>query len=290
MSRALSACLRAALTLLASAWLGACERSPVPAAPAAPRAVVLSPAAAASMVDLGLQGVIVGRHGFDLALDPALPVCGDQAGIDYEALLGLRPTHVVIQWGARELPPRLTNLAARHGWTIENYNPLSLAELDESTRSLARVFGVDAGRVPAVADTIRGLGPVRSGGRVLLLAGIDPPAGLGPGSFHHDMLVSLGATPALERGGPWVRLDAEDVLALRPDAILLILPRPPRTPAPPEPSPEELVGRLGRLATLDIPAVRRGRVALIDDPLAHTPSTAMIGVARAMARALERWE
>jgi ABC-type Fe3+-hydroxamate transport system substrate-binding protein len=44
------------------------------------------------------------------------------------------------------------------------------------------------------------------------------------------------------------------------------------------------------LAKLDIPAVRRGRIAIIDDPLAHTPSTAMIGVARAMARALEPWD
>lgn len=46
---------------------------------------------------------------------------------------------------------------------------------------------------------------------------------------------------------------------------------------------------LGRIGTLDIPAVRAGRLALIDDPLSLTPSSAMIGFANELAGILEAW-
>jgi hypothetical protein len=46
---------------------------------------------------------------------------------------------------------------------------------------------------------------------------------------------------------------------------------------------------LGGIARLDIPAVKRARVAVITDPLSLTPSTAMIGVAGEMARILKGW-
>lgn len=292
MRRALWAAVLVAVAAACAAWVAGCERAGKEAGGevggGTPRVVVLSPAAGVTLRDMGLEGWVVGRHGFDLALDPSLPVCGDQGGIDYEALLRVRPTHVVIQWGSRELPGRLTSLARERGWVIENYNPLSLSEIDAASASLARALGVEASRAPSVSAALAGMERAGYGGRVLLLAGVDPPAALGPGSFHHDMLVALGAKPALERGGPWVTLDAEDVRNLSPDAMLLILPRAPGAPGGPggRGAAQE---RLGRLGTLDVPAVREGRVAVIDDPLAHTPSTAMIGVAGEMAGVLRGW-
>ena len=62
-------------------------------------------------------------------------------------------------------------------------------------------------------------------GRVLLLWPTNPPAAVGPGSFHHEVLVRAGGRPAIESGSAYIELDAEGVLALAPDAIMVISPR-----------------------------------------------------------------
>src|SRR5688572_2242849 len=97
--------------VLALAGLGvcACDRSAPAPGPATadragpPRVVALSPGLAVTMRDLGLGDLLAGRHGFDAWSDPALPVCGDQSGLDYERLLAVRPTHILVQWGQRDL-------------------------------------------------------------------------------------------------------------------------------------------------------------------------------------------
>lgn len=259
--------------------------------------MVLSPAAAITLRDLGMAHLAIGRHAFDIALDPTLPVCGDQLGIDYEALLRAHPTDVVIQWGAREHPPRLAALALEGGWRIHDYNPLTL---DQIIAAADRLYDARPPAQPPAGPMVHppdrpsvwiprrldALGKTPIAARVLMLAALDPPAALGPGSFHHDVLDRLGATPALTTGGPYQTLDAEDLLRLAPDLIVLVLPRSPRTPAPPTPAFEELRARLGRVGTLDIPAIRGRRVVLLDDPEYLTPSTAVVRFAEDLARAL----
>jgi ABC-type Fe3+-hydroxamate transport system substrate-binding protein len=125
-------------------------------------------------------------------------------------------------------------------------------------------------------------------GRVLLLFGTSPAGALGPGSYHHEILVGLGASPAITRGAPFMTLDKEDLLHLAPEAIILIQPRWPGTPEGAR-DPEALRGRLRKLAALDLPALRTGRVALIDDPMALVPGTNLVEVAREMEEILRGW-
>jgi ABC-type Fe3+-hydroxamate transport system substrate-binding protein len=288
--------LRLAAAVLLLITPSACRRHEPPPVGDGPRLVVLSPAAAVTLRDLGLSHLAVARHAYDIALDPALPVCGDQLGIDYEALLRIRPTHIIIQWGAREHPPRLADLARRHGWRLLDHNPLTLDDIIADADRLHdefRAAGPTSAMVhppPRPSEWIPrrfdALGQSPFDERVLMLAALDPPAALGPRSFHHDVLVRLGGTPALNSGGPYQTLDAEDILRLAPDLIVLILPRTPRSPPPPPPDPGDLRARLGRLGMLDIPAIRRGRVVLFDDPEFLTPSTAVVRFAEALARAL----
>ena len=55
--------------------LGCSRRPPVPPSSSAPRVVVLSPALAITMHDLGMAHLIVGRHAWDTVTDPsALPL------------------------------------------------------------------------------------------------------------------------------------------------------------------------------------------------------------------------
>lgn len=305
-----------------------CGESPSGAGPGvgepggAERIVALSPAVAVMLRDLGVADRVVGRHDYDLVLSPDVPAVGHQEAIDYEALLTVRPTHVLIEWGSRPLPPRLGELAERHGWAVVRVRLLTLDDIARTVDDLAIMFGVvdpfGAGdRRPPGMDTPRGVGgmprfvdPVtrleqtlpsarlarawqRRGegfegvGGVLLLGSVDPPGVLGPGSFHHQILERIGGVPAIAEGSPWIELDVEDIHRLAPGAIVLIAPRAGGGVDPV--SVEEIRRRLGRIGGLDIPAVRDGRLGLIDDPLALTPSTAMAGFADELAGMLAGW-
>lgn len=301
------ACEKKQPTAGTSGTPGAAAASPVtPVSSPTPRIVVLSPALAAVMQDLGLEPAIVGRHGWDIALPSSLPVCGDQAGVDLEALLKVKPTHIVIQWGERELPTPLTELARARSWTIINLNPLALDDIVGVTSELNRVFA------PAIAHQAAGdrakstladlqAACARNGeaawkGRVLLLAATNPAAALGPGSWHADVLDRMGGVGAINQGKAYQTLDAEDLIRLAPQGIVLIQPRATSEPAM---APRnivrdmelaELSKRLGPIANLDLPAIRNGRVAVVDEPLALTPGTSIIQFRQRLREILKAWQ
>ncbi len=277
------------------------SRSPSPPATPTTRVVALSPAIASIMRDIGQGDLIIGRHASDEWTDPSIPACGDQvSGIDYERLIQARPTHVFLQMA--EAPPKLVEMGKDRGFIVKNYTILTLEEIRLTTRELwnwgGRAGAPEAGtttRAP-IEDRMDAAWSVHTSinstrvGRVLLLAQVDPAGALGPGSWHHDILTRLSATPATSEGNAFVTMDAEDVLRNAPDAIILFSPRAPSTPERAAPAaPAELVAMLGTLGKLNLPAVKNGRVALIDDPMCHLPSTAMIRVAEEMAKILEQW-
>jgi ABC-type Fe3+-hydroxamate transport system substrate-binding protein len=262
---------------------------PSPQLTGPPRIAALSPALAVILDDLKLSHLIVGRHSWDMVLDKSIPVCFDDNKADYERLLSVKPTHILLQLQSEPLPPRLNHLAQTHHWLITDFPILALDDIKTATTGLADLFSTGADK-PLLENMDRAWSR-RDGlftGRVLLLAGLDPPSVLGPGSWHHQILERLGGTPAITEGSRYITLDAEDILHLKPDAIILILPRDRGTP-PAFPTINDLQRQLGRLATLDIPAIHHSRLALIDNPLAHTPSTAMIGLADEMSAILQRW-
>lgn len=263
-----------------------------PAAPAEARLVTLSPAIAIIVRDLGLERQIVGRDGYDMVLPKTVPVCGVLGQIDYETLLRAKPTIILMQLGELAAPAKLNDLARERGWDVHNYNILSLHEIRAATTGIASVLGVpERGReLTAKMDAAwsRREGAQRAG-RILLLESVNPPAALGPGSFHQQLLERLGGVPAITSGKPYITLDAEDVLRLAPDGIIFLSPRPAGSARGPSPSAAEVSAALGRIGTLDTPAARSGHLAVIDEPLALTPSTAMIGVAEEMAGVLREW-
>lgn len=277
-------------------WIGAGQPKPTRSAPAdpesdGPRIAVLSPALAVIVRDLGLEADIVARHGFDIVLDKSIPVAGDQSGLDYEALLLAKPTHVLIQWGQREFPRRLGDLADERGWIVEDFDLLTLSDISETTAAIEQLFDIDADRrlSDILPDAWAASEVDLSGvGRVLMLAATQPPRALGPGSYHHQILVSLGAEPAITDGASWKELDAEDVLRLAPDAIILIQAATFGAETT-EPNWDDLLAQLGRVGDLDIPAIRGRRVVLIDDPLALIPSTATADLSAQIRSILERW-
>jgi len=279
------------------------------------RIVALSPALAIILKDLGYEDQIVGRHAYDVALDPKIPACGELGTIDYESLVKAKPTHIFIQWGAQELPPRLTDLAKANNWIVQNLNPLTLDEIESAARAMDQTIFEFATQdlrdkltgAPAQTGQPEHLKPampfedamhmawsnrgplMQSAGKILLVSGTKPIGALGPGSFHYQLLERLGATPVPTTGGPWITLDLEDLNKLAPDGIILFAPRPPHTPAPATPTPEKLIALFGRAGELNIPAFKNKRVALIDDPYCLTPSTAMIPIADQITDIVSNW-
>ncbi len=293
------------------------------------RLVVLSPAVAVMLRDLGLADSVVGKHDYDLVLPDTVPAVGHQEALDYEAILGVRPTKIIIEWGSRPLPPRLTELAERHGWAVRRVTLLTIDDIARTIDDLAIDFGVasfetgDPDRPEGVPGDLEDIGQslrfrdpsarfadqlpsatlarawsVRGEGfagvgPVLLLGSTTPPGALGPGSFHDQILRRIGGVPAIETGSPWLELDAEDIRRLDPSAIVLVAPRDPGSESgrgsAEDDSVRLVLERLGRVGTLDIKAVRSGRVALIDDPLALLPSTSMADFADDLAAILEGW-
>jgi ABC-type hemin transport system substrate-binding protein len=279
------------VVIIMGLMVGGCGQGPEPAADdAGPRLVVLSPALAVILRDVGAESLMVGRHDFDQVFTD-LPACGHQGGIDYERLLTLEPTHVLIEWGSRALPPRLVSLAEANGWEIERYEIRTLEDILSAAEALETEFGPKSITEP-IRDSLeqawaRSEVPLGRVGRVLLLAATGPPGALGPGSFHYEILERLGATLAMTRGGPWVELDSEDIIALAPDAIVLVVPRPGGAGI--GAVGVDAVAKLGGIGSLDIPAVRSGRVAVLDGVSYLTPSTAMGDFARNLREVLEGW-
>lgn len=239
-----------------------------------PRVVSLSPAATVMLTDLGLGSMIVGRHGFDDVADGSLPVVGDQTGIDYERLLSVDPTHIVIEWGSRDPPARLVELSRSRGIELLPIDTLTLTDIAESGERLITTLGEHAtpDRTRAFAGALAALSqrhePVPEAGRVLLVVSTSPTVDcLGPGSAHHELLQLAGFTPAIESGAPWITLSLEDAIALNPDSLVLIQPG----------GSGEVGEALGPLGSAPIRAVELGRAVVITDPLALIPGSNLAG-------------
>ncbi len=256
-----------------------------------PRIVALSPAIATTVAEMGLGDRIVGRHAYDAFTARSVAVIGDNTGVDYEALARSRPTHVLTQWGVRGPPERLVKVAERHGWVMQDFALLTLEDVSAMVEACERL---DESRAPGAARArleaswARDERDLSRAGRVLLLWSCSPPAAMGPGSFHYQVLERLGGTPALTTGSAYVQMDAEDVLRLSPDGIVLVMARDPGT----EPGARDrgaLEARLGVLARLDVPAIRGWRVALIDEPTALLPGSSLAEFAGELRGVLREW-
>lgn len=276
-------------------FLGGCERTPTHQT-GGDRVVVLSPAAAVIVRDLGKADLVVGRHGYDQVLDATLPVCEDLSGVDYERMIGTQPTHVITEWGVAGMPDRFRAMATSSRWNLHDCTFRTLADIRREVGDIGVFIKADEERIRTLQmqmdDAWRAREPsaVRTNlGPVLMLAELAPPAALGPGSCHHEILVNLGATPALKDGGPYQTLTLEQIAAMKPGVILLLLPR---TAGSESLSADASAVRraLGKIAEISTPALREGRVALIDDPLVQMPGTSMITLALELERQFKAWE
>ncbi|MEQ8844255.1 MAG: hypothetical protein RIB58_05315 [Phycisphaerales bacterium] len=263
--------------------LAGCERSPTAPSGGGVRIATTSPAVGIMLRDFGAAELAVGRSGYDIALDPTLPVVGDAAGIDLERLSALRATHAFVETGASAPPAGLVEVADASGFELVTFELTSLEQLIEVAQAVHAVVRgqVDAGPAPAdrFAAALEPDSALADAGAVLLLIPGTPAAALGPGSVHHEVLVAMGGRSALEGGRPYMPVDAEDVLAISPDAIVVLAPG----------EGEDWASLLGSYSALPVPAIERGRVAVLRDADVLMASTSTLRFADDLRGVLLGW-
>jgi len=257
------------------------------------RIVSFSPALSRMLVDLGLEDHIVGRTPYGTFLDDSVAVVGDLQRVDYERLLDLQPTHVLIQAPRDGADERLLEMAEQHEWTVGQWTALNTIEdIEQVLRELPNVLHEGSAEQRAAvarrsaelhSEIAQALSPGGADlwrGETLLVYGLEPIGVFGRQTYLSDILHRLGASNAVDAAG-WTELTLEDVLRMDPPAVICI-----RSDADPDADPMEAIGAIGKL---DIAAVRQRRVALLTDPSAMLPSTSIIDTAKRVRGILHQW-
>lgn len=291
-------CIVLVLGALTIALQSGCDRKHTPTSQTETstlRIVSFSPALSRTLVDLGLAANIVGRSPYCSSLDQSIPVVGDLNNVDYEQLVRLNPTLIVVQPPAGGVDANLVEVAKRHNWRIVDWRLNGIADIRAMVRELAaaidepdatRTLAIKANAEAFAANLDRALAAdaTRSvfGGRVLMVNAVDPVMAFGAGTYLDDVLHALGAVNAVteKEGTGWAQLSLEDVYRLKPDAIILVKPSA---------KPDELTHDLGPLATIEAPAVSEHRLALLAHADAYLPSTSVVGVAEELRAILQRF-
>ena len=264
------------------------------------RVVSLAPALTRMIVDLGAEEELVAVAENDFAAPRGVTTVGRYPDFDSEALISVRPTHVLMMAGPGEPPEHLQNLADNNGFLLVTYpDPESLTDVgltlyDRPAADKSPSVAEGLGREP-VGRRLREQGFIhkilrmqqlvedRQRVRVLMVMGTNPVRALGMKTVHGDLLsiainadnaasfVSDETAPVLER---------ELVLEAAPDVILLLLPNK-RSLGSIDDDP-----MLAEFRGLDIAAVTNSRIVLINDPLAQLPSTSLVRIGVAMAKAI----
>ena len=300
MQRSTPASRRTIPWILAAALVVGCrdDSGPTTTTPREPRIVSLSPAVSRTLVDFGLDGLIVGRSPWCASLDPAIPVVGDLYTIDYERLIRLRPTHVLVQPPASTgLDPALQRLAAEHGWILGHWTFNTLDDITRMVRDLPGVLYPHPGpprerttgrseellaRIATALSMPLSPPPGSAGriGRTLLVADAEPVVIVfGRGTYLDEALTALGGENATTARG-WAELSLEDVVRLDPATIVLVRDR-----GPADVNPLVAAGPIGKL---DTTARREGRIAVLWHPDSKLPSSAVADVIRELRQVLMR--
>jgi ABC-type hemin transport system substrate-binding protein len=238
------------------------------------RIATLSPSISLILQQLGLEDNIVGRHGFDIFLDKSVPVVGDQAGLDYEQLARVAPTHILLEWGSRDLPERLQTLAAKQGWIVNDFTLLQLDDLFTTIDALGNTFDRQADAEELLTTLRDALSPMEqipdAFESVLPLYWTSPIGVAGPGSFHAEILERLGLPLAIQTGHAYIEMESEDLARLDPSVIILFVPNA---------EDSYIADAKATLAALNLSAAAMDRIIFIDDPTCLSLSAQIASVA-----------
>ena len=245
--------------------------------------ISLVPARTDLILALGAADRLIARTAFDQ--DPRiadLPSIGDALSPSVEWIATRRPD-LVIAWpdaGSRSVVSRLDAL----GIPVYTSRVETLAELDRTIREVGQLLGLEAradsidDRLATALAAVRGAVRGRVRPRVLYVIGLDPPVAAGPGTFVEELIEAAGGENVMaDSPVRWPQVSVEHVLAADAQVVILATERP---------RAEALAELRRRPGWRDLPAVRDGRVHVVDADLFNRPGPSLIGAVASLARVL----
>ena len=269
--------------------LSGCDRSARPEADrSGPRLVSISPAVTDLLVRMDLGSSLVGVSSYCRwpkgAPGRKPPVVGNVTGMNYEALLRVSPTVVLMQIDPQRIPQRLRDLARRENFSVLSIQLETLADLERVTRELATLCSRAAAAEDLLARVSAGLDEVRRKvqGRprpaVLFAISTNPTIIAGRGTFIDELIRTAGGRNVAARVGTgYIRVDKEAILHLKPDVVIEALA------CAPNPGIEhKATAYWSSLTTL--PAVKTDRVHILFDPTMTIPGATVARSARRLTQ------
>ncbi|NNM89072.1 MAG: ABC transporter substrate-binding protein [Phycisphaerae bacterium] len=225
------------------------------------------PAATQILLQLGAAGDLVGVSSFDRTLLPpplqALPVIGNYLHLDYETLLNVQPTVLVVQMAPARLPLSLTHFVRRNRIALVNVRLNTLQQLYASAKRLGSVTGSTARAARMIADAQARLAAIhrryalRPHPRVVFLISTQPLMAVGKSTFLDQLIGVAGGNNVGEKlGSGYPALTRETLVDLKPQILLIGLPGEPAATGPADP-------RLAPWLALPVPAAQNHQVYLV---------------------------
>lgn len=250
------------------------SQPPVAATPAPdenaslPRIVSAAPAATLQLVEMGAVDRLVGVSSYDKVHLPEdkqnLPVVGDYLNFDYEKLLLLKPTHVIIQMADNRLAPRLKEIAEKNHIELINVKLSTLDDLFATAEKLGQAAGVQdraqlmismaRGQLAAIEQKTSSLPKPKT----IYIMGKNPIFVVGKDGLWDQMLAVAGASNAgaQVKGDYFPQISTETLISMAPEVLLISAPGEPNSLGASDP-------RLKQWYAMPIPAARANRIHLI---------------------------
>jgi vitamin B12 transport system substrate-binding protein len=204
-----------ALVLLLPAWLSA-----------APRVITLSPANTELAFAAGITPVAVSAYSDYPAAARNLEQVANWQGINLERIVALKPD-LVVAWRAGNAARQVDQLKAL-GIEVLWLDPATVAEVADALRALARWSPTpDTARTAAASleqrfQALRAQYATARPKRVFMQFGTAPLFTSGAGSLQHQLLETCGGKNVFaDSRVPWPQVSREQVLARRPEAIVI---------------------------------------------------------------------
>jgi len=219
--------------------LSGCRPQPPDASSDQLRLISLSPALTGILEDAGLGDSLVGRSSWCVLQtrdQNDVPAVGDLHERDWEAIIRLQPSHVLIQADSVEQDASLLDLSREYGWSLHAWPLRDVEDIKVVLHELPTIVGNgDETASNPTRETCRALlmdlddsmMPSRIGEnqRVMIVNDQIPPLAWGQGTYLDQMLDTTGATNVIQQEG-WQQLSMEDVVRLKPDRILVVTSGP----------------------------------------------------------------
>jgi iron complex transport system substrate-binding protein len=264
-------------------------------APNTPRIISAVPAATLNLILIGAVDSLVGVSTFDALYLPEdkknLPTVGDYnlEKLNYENLLALQPTALIVQTAEAHIPARLRDLAKSQHFDIINIKLDTTDDLWNTVRALGKAAKKEDAADTAILKAQAELKEIAKSyegkprPKVVYVFSHNPLSVVGSNNFMDEMLTLAGGDNVGARvGKSFITVSNETLIQLAPDVLLIGAPSQPDQQAVDDP-------RIEPWLRYDIPAVKNHRVFLVTDPDALTASVNLPKSVRSLSNLIHKF-